>query len=321
MAYLIVVFVFLSLICSLGRAQTSADGDVVDCVNKYKQKAFEHHRLTNHKLQEAPSEFPTITESYKKGKWRTKEAQLSTAQCPQGTIPVRRDGATLTRTEPDSPSSTPGHEYALVSTKSPSKIYGAKAKINVWASKVEEGSDEMSIGQIWLTTGEYKTDNVNTIEIGYQVYPMFYLDNNPRLFIFWTCPGFIQTSGSIVLGGSITPISSFGGSQSEITVLVWKDPKQGNWWLSIGSLVIGYWPAELFRELGDYATTVEYGGEITNSLTSGRHTTTEMGTGRFSDEGVGKVSYIRNMEFVDYKNNLKSIEDLERKPTNPNEQA
>lgn len=36
------------------------------------------------------------------------------------------------------------------------------------------------------------------------------------------CPGFIQISGSIVLGGAISPVSAFEGNQYEITVSMWK---------------------------------------------------------------------------------------------------
>lgn len=36
------------------------------------------------------------------------------------------------------------------------------------------------------------------------------------------CPGFVQTSRSIVLGGAISPVSVLGDRQYEFTVRVWK---------------------------------------------------------------------------------------------------
>ncbi|XP_033130315.1 uncharacterized protein LOC103831388 isoform X2 [Brassica rapa] len=124
------------------------------------------------------------------------------------------------------------------------------------------------------------------------------------------CPGFVQTSRSVVLGGAISPVSIFGSKQYEITVHVWKDQKQGNWWLSLGAdnLIIGYWPSELFTNL-DYANEVHWGGEVVDSHSFGRHTKTQMGSGRFPFEGFGKASYFRNLEIVD-SNNFQPIQRL-----------
>ncbi|CAA0356751.1 unnamed protein product [Arabidopsis thaliana] len=109
------------------------------------------------------------------------------------------------------------------------------------------------------------------------------------------CPGFIQTSDTIVIGGSITPISAFEGNQFEITISIWKDRKSGNWWLSLGSnhSLVGYWPAAIFANLA-YADDVQWGGEIVNSNIS----------------GFGKVSYIRNLEIVDNNNEFQPVQDI-----------
>lgn len=48
------------------------------------------------------------------------------------------------------------------------KIYGTQATMNVWKPKVE-GSEEFSLGQIWLTSGTYLDNNLNSIEAGWQV--------------------------------------------------------------------------------------------------------------------------------------------------------
>jgi len=36
------------------------------------------------------------------------------------------------------------------------------------------------------------------------------------------CPGFVQTSKTHVLGGAISPISTYNGRQLEITLLIFK---------------------------------------------------------------------------------------------------
>ena len=74
--------------------------------------------------------------------------------------------------------------------------------------------------------------------------------------------------------------------------------------------LVGYWPVEIFTTLADYATQVQWGGEITNAQTFGRHTTTQMGSGRFQDEGFRKSSYFRHLEIVDHNNSLQSTQNL-----------
>lgn len=74
--------------------------------------------------------------------------------------------------------------------------------------------------------------------------------------------------------------------------------------------LVGYWPSELFTHLADRATMVEWGGEIVNSRAKNEHTSTQMGSGRFADEGFAKASYFRNLEIVDSDNNLSPARDI-----------
>ncbi|CAN7073520.1 unnamed protein product, partial [Brassica oleracea var. botrytis] len=127
------------------------------------------------------------------------------------------------------------------------------------------------------------------------------------------CAGFLQTNNNIVIGGSISPISVLNGNQFEISVFVWKvGPKTWKLVAKLGpdDTLVGYWPVEIFTTLADYATQVQWGGEITNAQTFGRHTTTQMGSGRFQDEGFRKSSYFRHLEIVDHNNSLQSTQNL-----------
>ncbi|KAF3589921.1 hypothetical protein F2Q69_00031109 [Brassica cretica] len=85
-------------------------------------------------------------------------------------------------------------------------------------------------------------------------------------------------------------------------MLIWKDGE--NWWLKVGEELVGYWPGKLFNSLGDGATIVQWGGEIVNLETGGKHTTTDMGSGHFADEGFKKSSYFRNLMTIDETNTL-----------------
>eukprot|EP00249_Psilotum_nudum_P004177 c17720_g2_i4 orf=360-713(+) len=75
--------------------------------------------------------------------------------------------------------------------------------------------------------------------------------------------------------------------------------------------VVGYWPAALFSHLGREATIMEWGGEVVNSQPGGLHTSTQMGSGHFAEEGFGRASYFRNLEFVDEQNDLRPVNGLQ----------
>ncbi|VVA99646.1 unnamed protein product [Arabis nemorensis] len=151
----------------------------------------------------------------------------------------------------------------------------------------------MSLARTWPVSGVGLSRN--TIEASWQVYPQIYGDNNPRLFVYWTndgyqktgcynlCKGFIQTNKQYTIGGSYSNIRRSS------------DHNTGNWWLKINDNdIMRYWPRSLFNILGDGATDVQWGGEI-YAQTSARHTITDMGSGRFADEGYKKSSYIKNL--------------------------
>lgn len=94
---------------------------------------------------------------------------------------------------------------------------------------------------------------------------------------------------------------------SQLIYLFWQDPKEGNWWMQFGNdFVLGYWPSFLFSYLADSASMIEWGGEVVNSQPDGVHTSTEMGSGHFPEEGFGKASYFRNVQTVDGSNNLRA---------------
>lgn len=201
------------------------------------------------------------------------------------------------------------------------QFYGAKASLNVWPAHVSSPA-EFSLSQIWVISGSFGHD-LNTIEAGWQVSPELYGDNSPRFFTYWTndayqetgcynlhCAGFVQTNSRIAIGAAIAPISSYNGHQYDITLLIWKDPKKGHWWLQLGPAgpLVGYWPSALFTHLGAQgrgaANMVQFGGEAVNTRASGSHTPTQMGSGRFPGEGYGRAAYFRNDQVVDWDNNL-----------------
>ncbi|KAF8094716.1 hypothetical protein N665_0354s0006 [Sinapis alba] len=322
MRSIIVILAVMTL--GLGSPTKTSDQKDIECVDIHKQVAFSHELLQNHKLQKTPSEFPKSFQVKKKSSWKTFETYVSMANCSVGTIPIWKQNESSTN-EPI----RKANQHAVGITNIP-PMYGATARVSVWDPTVEQG-DEFSLSQIWITSGSYKKNILNTIEVGWQVSPNMNQDNKPRLFIYWTsdtynatgcynllCPGFIQTSNNIIIGGAIAPLSEYGGKQFEITISVWKDRKSGNWWLSLGSnhSLVGYWPSEIFANL-TYAEEVQWGGEVVDSHSFGRQTTTCMGSGHLPDEGFGKASYFRNIEIIDKNNILQPAQNVELKATTP----
>ncbi|CAL9189732.1 unnamed protein product [Musa hybrid cultivar] len=326
----------------------SPDGDIIDCVPRHKQPALDHPLLSDHKIQRVAPQRPKFkveraprNYSASDAARRAWQAWHHVGHCPRGTVPIRRSSVDdvlrakslfhfgkkqmrvpLAR-KVDAPDvvSGNGHEHAIAYTANDQEVYGAKATMNVWDPSVQ-AENEFSLSQIWILSGSFDGADLNSIEAGWQVSPELYGDSRPRLFTYWTsdayratgcynllCAGFIQTNNRIAIGAAISPVSSPGSSQYDITILVWKDPKLGNWWMSFGeSMLVGYWPAELFTHLSDRATMVEWGGEVVNMRPNGEHTSTQMGSGRFAGSGFGKASYFRNLEVVDADNSLVSAQ-------------
>lgn len=320
----------------------SVDGDLIDCVLAHQQPAFDHPMLRGQKPLEPP-ERPKGHE--REGRMYEESFQLwhiTDETCPEGTIPIRRTNeedvmrvSSIRRfgrkprnfIRRDSTGSDHEHAVGYVSGQ---QYYGAKASINVWSPKVSNPY-EFSLSQMWVISGSFG-DDLNTIEAGWQVSPELYGDNYPRFFTYWTsdayqatgcynllCSGFVQTNNRIAIGAAISPTSSYKGGQFDISLLIWKDPKHGNWWLEFGSgVLVGYWPSFLFTHLRDHASMVQFGGEIVNSRTGGFHTSTQMGSGHFSGEGFGKASYFRNLQIVDWGNSLIPISNLKVLADHPN---
>ncbi|KAI3741472.1 hypothetical protein L1987_59146 [Smallanthus sonchifolius] len=332
----------------------SPDGDIIDCVHISHQAAFDHPSLKNHKIQMRPNFHPEGV-NYESMEGLSENQETVTqlwhlnGNCPQGTIPIRQTkkedilrassikkyGKKSSVSAVAHPNSIDldlinqsGHQHAIAYVEG--EFYGAKATMNVWDPQIQQ-PNEFSLSQIWLLGGSFAED-LNSIEAGWQVSPDLYGDNNTRFFTYWTsdayqatgcynllCSGFIQINNQIALGASISPISKYHSSQYDISILIWKDPEQGNWWMQFGNgNVLGYWPASLFSYLTDSASMIQWGGEVVNSASDGQHTTTQMGSGHFPEEGFGKSSYFRNVQIVDGSNSLRAPKDIDTFTEQPN---
>ncbi|KAG8635931.1 hypothetical protein MANES_16G077400v8 [Manihot esculenta] len=200
----------------------SEDGDIIDCVDIYKQPAFDHPALKNHTIQMAPSYDPTMetsTEAASRTKTMNKrnnedspvtitsQVWQKSGSCPKGTIPIRRfQEKELLKTSSiedygrKKPSfSTPNKETSnlRLSNRSMSILLtvgysysGVKGDIKVWNPFVES-DDEYSTSQISLKSGPYY--DFESLESGWAVNPSVYGDRQTRLFVYWTADGSKKT--------------------------------------------------------------------------------------------------------------------------------
>ncbi|KAL3746830.1 hypothetical protein ACJRO7_015728 [Eucalyptus globulus] len=193
----------------------SEDGDIIDCIDIYKQPAFRHPALRNHTIQMAPSDNPSIMttgmpEAFTKidtssSIFRTSQLWRKKGSCPKGTIPIRRiqknnmAKASLPvdygrkkaqnshrGTEMDENKIQnllqSNHSMAILITEGYSYT-GAKGDIKVFNPHVEY-DDEWTTSQIALKSAVLQ--DYECVESGWAVNPGIYGDRKTRFFVYWT---------------------------------------------------------------------------------------------------------------------------------------
>jgi hypothetical protein len=65
---------------------------------------------------------------------------------------------------------SPIEQYAVASSPY-GKYYGTKVSINLWQPTTETAQD-FSLTQLWISAGSYNNNDLNTIEVGWQVSPL-----------------------------------------------------------------------------------------------------------------------------------------------------
>ncbi|KAJ0962698.1 hypothetical protein J5N97_027820 [Dioscorea zingiberensis] len=209
--------------------------------------------------------------------------------CPSGTVPIKRVS-----------------KEDLIRMRS--SLKNRKMMMHP-PSKLSDENQEASYNQ-WAIYFTPDNDQINLITSGWTVDEIIYGDNQTRLMTTWTndnykttgcqdikCPGFVQISEEIPLGAPLQPLSTYGGDQYTLNVLVFKDIKSKNWWLVLGKdkKPIGYWPNEIFTHLSSSANRIDYGGVVQYSDMSQKP---PMGSGHFSNEGFGKSCFFGNLQYV-----------------------
>ncbi|KAL6009430.1 hypothetical protein ACLOJK_022659 [Asimina triloba] len=123
----------------------SEDGDIIDCVDIYKQPAFDHPALKNHTIQMRPSDY--IEEEIPARNASSPRASLAqpvptNESCPEGTIPILRTRHNDMLKE-NSPTVSPISEEVVLRINGDA-YYGASAYVNVWDPLHVEPQEESS---------------------------------------------------------------------------------------------------------------------------------------------------------------------------------
>ncbi|KAI3881013.1 hypothetical protein MKX03_037591 [Papaver bracteatum] len=299
-------------------------GDTIDCIDIYKQPAFDHPLLKNHKIQMVPSSIPKKTtnknisssifgSSYIDNGFRNK-------RCPPVSVPIRRtkkeDLINARKLQRNTIASHPSaytlspmnnHVVSIVEISDTKAFFGATTIMTVHELKLD--NSQFSTAQIWIKNGP--DEEINSIEFGWMVYPALFGDSRTRLFGYWTadnqketgcfnvlCPGFVQVDRDVSLGAIIGPLSVYGKDACALHVKVYRDPQTGNWWL-VTDKTIGYWPKEIFTHLANNASIIRFGG------VAGAKPQTPappMGNGYLPQlKNYLKTAYMRKMKYIDEK--------------------
>ncbi|XP_038687462.1 uncharacterized protein LOC119986840 [Tripterygium wilfordii] len=255
-----------------------------DCVDFYKQPAFDHPALKNHNFHHhmRPTSYPKNWRTFENSSTisRSKNMWINGKGCPANTVPIKKT------TKED-----------LINAKLASEIYGkqyepltqqehgthyAVLHTNYGTGKVfiGGGMDTTVYNPLPVTGAQYSSSQVkvangpDSIEVGWTVNPTLYKDDRVRLFIYTNtaaarclnlhCGGFVLTRPDIPIDQILNPVSESGGDIYAIRLLIYRDsPNGGHWWLLIGQerTKVGFWPNHIFTRLTKVATYVEWGGK------------------------------------------------------------
>jgi len=178
--------------------------------------------------------------------------------------------------------------YDYVNGRQFTNTTGVSALMKIEAPVVNPAqTGEHSLQEIALQN----TARTSTVEIGWTVDPELNGDRRPHLFVYhWVdgqescyngC-GFVQVSPIIRPGMALPPHSAAEFAIRNIN---------GDWWLSLDDLPVGYFPGTLWQGTYTTAQVVSVFGEVAENAADSP-SCTQMGDGRFGSSGGS--SWIRD---------------------------
>ncbi|KAI3917382.1 hypothetical protein MKW98_027301 [Papaver atlanticum] len=224
---------------------------IIDCIDIYKQPAFDNPLLMIIKSSSIP------------GETRSKNISASsifrglhTERCPSGTVPIHRTTRedlvnakySVKKNEPIGANGYPnvGFHFVYVEEVIPGgKYFGAAASMTIHNLTVD--LDQFSTSQIWIVNSS--EEETNGIEFGIMTD-----GHHPTGCYNMLCPGFVQVSRDVFLADQFAHSSTYGQKVYEAHLMVYRAQDTGHWWLRVGPNAevtedVGYWPVQLFTHL------------------------------------------------------------------------
>ncbi|TMW98225.1 hypothetical protein EJD97_004348 [Solanum chilense] len=230
-------------------------GDTYDCVDFYKQRAFDNPLLKDHNFH--PKMKPTLSTIKKDSTFSSTTNRMTKDDLVRLTHMPPPEDVTFTD-EYD------GVSIAQISYNPHNKFAGAGMSSALYNPQVN--GQQHSGSRLKIHKGS------DILQAGWRVDPTLYGDTKTRFFIHFQagkihcfntlCPGFVQVKHDFPLGYSFINISKRGGEIWSVEVHIDRD-LSGNWWLLMGQDTrIGFWPQSLFTDLKSFATNVDWGGVV-----------------------------------------------------------
>ncbi|OMO65162.1 hypothetical protein COLO4_31479 [Corchorus olitorius] len=277
--------------------QTNA-GDIIDCIDINKQPALDHPLLKNHKIQTKPTTIPKGLQKISS----TRNAKLlpQRVTCPTGTVPIRRTSkedlirmkslpkGPLVDSRQHSNVFPPNHHVVQKGMKEGPNYYGVFGYVSAYNLSVPY--EQFSSANVWIQNGPTdQSDQLNVILAGWA-------DNKTQCYNT-RCPGFVSINPEIGPDYALSPVSTYGGDQYVCMLIVYQDPKTGNWWFGMGDweTVIGYWPKELLPKLSNGANHVAWGGI---AIADKQGNSPPMGSGHMPNDDDTRSSYFKSIKFL-----------------------
>ncbi|XP_057246698.1 uncharacterized protein LOC104898746 [Beta vulgaris subsp. vulgaris] len=255
--------------------------------------------------------------------------KLQGGGCPTGTVPIKRVNKDdrnqiksstkdyLWRRNPNSIQPEHGHHvnFFVIRIKSVDFSFW---NLCINFAIVQTNSDP-STTKCYGATGIFNDYRLSIRASQYSSGEMIFQNGNDMIKVGWTagqyncfntlCPGFVSTNKDIPIDSELVPSSKRGGIQRSISLFVYQDVENKNWWLELCGIVVGFWPHQIFTAMQDAATYVAVGGEAYGPP---GQPLPPMGNGYYPSEELVLTAYCRNFTILDANRQYINPQQIER---------
>ncbi|XP_047155012.1 uncharacterized protein LOC124826270 [Vigna umbellata] len=172
-------------------------GDIIDCIDIYKQPSLDHPLLKDHKLQRKPNFQTGFGKSSQKNLETKFMFELSKDECPKGTVPILRTTKEDLIREQSMLNDhilikdIPGVHFAEFFLRPHYAPYYGVAGTNSIYNPHIDSKFQISMSHIWVESGT--VESTNKISLGWHVAPELYGDYASHIYTSWTVDNFKKT--------------------------------------------------------------------------------------------------------------------------------